>query len=323
MGLQSIEAHNKGDLKKALSHYQRALDQGDTTEIIYQNFGALLRDLGKIEDSKNIYETGLSLHPKSKGIRRNYSNLLRSISPTKSLQFELDLISEHLSSAEKPSSKDFTNVLELLLLLDCYCWAYQLCLFVYYNFNSDAEFLVLFFKIITDDRCVLSTEADKTAIQLLIENNLDSLSPVEFAQFKFSIAWLQTERRDFKNAINTLYEARKILDNINPSESEQRDKINLLNNVNSWNMANILLPEQDFLQGWDLFEYGLRARAKGLRNGNVHYLSHLLTIRYQFGEVKIFIPNRFFYSRSKLLVTLCNLLHLCPLSYRKLSMYLF
>ena len=53
MGLpRALDAHKKGNLNEAYLHYKRALDHGDTSEIIYQNFGALLRDIGRPDDAK-------------------------------------------------------------------------------------------------------------------------------------------------------------------------------------------------------------------------------------------------------------------------------
>ena len=264
MGLpRALDAHKKGDLKQAALHYRRALSHGDKSEIIYQNFGSLLRDIGKIEKARGLYEEGLQLYPHSRGIRQNYANLLRPISPTSSLELELELLSELIASGDPLVPKNFMPVLEILVQLDCFHWAYQLSLFVLEHFAPGPDFLVLFFKIITDDRYEFSTEPNKLSVQHLIEQNLEHLEPLELAQFKFSVAWLQTERRDFSRAITNLRDARTTLKYIDPFNTDQRDKANFLNNVNSWNMANILLPEQDFKLGWELFEYGLCAVAKG------------------------------------------------------------
>ena len=50
MGLpRAIKAHSKNQLQEAEIHYRRAYDQGKANEILYQNFGALLKKIGKIE----------------------------------------------------------------------------------------------------------------------------------------------------------------------------------------------------------------------------------------------------------------------------------
>ena len=56
--------------KTCLEQYERALNQGDDTELIFQNYGSLLRDLGRHDRSLEIYTQGLKLYPESKGIRK-------------------------------------------------------------------------------------------------------------------------------------------------------------------------------------------------------------------------------------------------------------
>ena len=60
MGLpRAIEAHKQGDLDEALKHYQRAFDQGDNRQPLFQNYGALLRQQGKNDKALEVYERGL------------------------------------------------------------------------------------------------------------------------------------------------------------------------------------------------------------------------------------------------------------------------
>ena len=50
MGLpRAIKAHGAGNLGEAELHYRRAYDQGDRPDILYQNFGVLLKKVGNIE----------------------------------------------------------------------------------------------------------------------------------------------------------------------------------------------------------------------------------------------------------------------------------
>ena len=61
MGLPTaVRAHREGNLKLARQHYQRALDQENYKE--YQNYGALLRELGEIERADEIYRLGLKIY---------------------------------------------------------------------------------------------------------------------------------------------------------------------------------------------------------------------------------------------------------------------
>ena len=66
----ALEAHKRGDTSNACIHYQRALEAGDVNEILYQNYGALLRELGKFKESEAVYKRGLELFPESIAIQR-------------------------------------------------------------------------------------------------------------------------------------------------------------------------------------------------------------------------------------------------------------
>ena len=57
--------------------------------------------------------------------------------------------------------------------------------------------------------------------------------------------------------------ARRILTGATKFSSTELEKAEKLNNINSWNMGCVLLTNQDFSEGWKLFEYGMRTQAIG------------------------------------------------------------
>ena len=64
MGLPAaLKAHGQGDLKTAAFHYRRALQQNDLKPVLFQNFGALLRDLGEVDKAEALYVKGLKMYP--------------------------------------------------------------------------------------------------------------------------------------------------------------------------------------------------------------------------------------------------------------------
>ena len=100
MGLpRAMQAHKLKNLEEAAFHYQRALDQGDKTPHIYQNYGSILYNKGETEKATKIYEAGLTLYPTHLGILLNYANSLRKVKP--SLALELYGKSLRLSLASK------------------------------------------------------------------------------------------------------------------------------------------------------------------------------------------------------------------------------
>ena len=264
MGLPlAIKAHQQGNTKLACEQYERALNQGDDTELIFQNYGSLLRDLGRHDRSLEIYTQGLKLYPESKGIRKNYANLIRSTLPVRALSIEFDLLNEYIASGDELNANLFLPVIEILVLLECYLWSYQISVFAFRYVEPNTQYLILLLKIITSKSSNLVDIQVQLQIRELIETHLSTLQPIQIAEFKFAVAWLESERGNFDIAVDTLKHARKILLSVDPSNIDDNEKASLLNNVNSWNMANMMLAAQDFTLGWELFEYGLRAKAPG------------------------------------------------------------
>ena len=86
MGLPAaLRAHAAKDYNTASIHYQRALEQNHHTPVLFQNYGALLRQFGKYDEAKIIYEKGISLYPDETAIYKNYANLIRERSPSHAL----------------------------------------------------------------------------------------------------------------------------------------------------------------------------------------------------------------------------------------------
>ena len=150
-----------------------------------------------------------------------------------------------------------------MLIGECYTWAYQICSFAFRLIEPTTQLLILLLKIVSSASLDFLDVFERKRIESLIEVHLDCLEPLDVAEFKFAVAWLESENGNFTQAINALNIARKSLSKVDMSVADNKERADLLNNVNSWNMANLLLPAQDFALGWKLFEYGLCARAPG------------------------------------------------------------
>ena len=93
MGLPAaLKAHANKDYNTAAHHYQRALEQKSFKPELFQNYGALLRQLGQIAKAKSVYEQGIKLYPKESAIFRNYANLIREEEPVKALAIYFNLL---------------------------------------------------------------------------------------------------------------------------------------------------------------------------------------------------------------------------------------
>ena len=205
MGLPlAIKAHQQGNTKLACEQYERALNQGDDTELIFQNYGSLLRDLGRHDRSLEIYTQGLKLYPESKGIRKNYANLIRSTLPVRALSIEFDLLNEYIASGDELNANLFLPVIEILVLLECYLWSYQISVFAFRYVEPNTQYLILLLKIITSKSSNLVDIQVQLQIRELIETHLSTLQPIQIAEFKFAVAWLESERGNFDIAVDTL-----------------------------------------------------------------------------------------------------------------------
>ena len=78
MGLpMAVKAHGAGNLSLAATHYKRAIEQKQFKPELFQNYGALLRATGALDESKEMYLQGVDMFPAHLGIHQNYANLLR------------------------------------------------------------------------------------------------------------------------------------------------------------------------------------------------------------------------------------------------------
>ena len=126
----ALKAHAKKDLANAASHYQRALDQKEYRSILFQNYGALLRELGNVEKAQQVYKLGLKLYPKSFEILRNYANLLKDIDPLRALEYYFQLLHRRFFELRNElNENDFLPIIEVLHSLGQHSWAYEICYF--------------------------------------------------------------------------------------------------------------------------------------------------------------------------------------------------
>ena len=222
----------------------------------------MLRELGKFKESEAVYKRGLELFPESIAIQKNFANLLRHLDPIRALSIELSLVAEKFEKEHSFHTSDCISLVEILISLECYEWARTICLFAIDRVEINSSFLLVFLRLVS----VYSNKnfrQDVDYLFRLIDQKLEVLPPIDSAELKFALSWLQCEQQDFDAALQTLEEARAILSKCDFSVTDDRERAFVLNNVNSWNIANALLPAQDFLRGWKLFEFGLCARAAG------------------------------------------------------------
>ena len=129
MGLPlALQAHQRGDLVQAKQHYQRAFEQQVHAAVLYQNYGALLREQGDLTGAAQVYNQGLALFPHHPGILGNRANLHRATRPAAALADNLRAL--RLLLAEPAGGSGLRTVwlstLSQLRELQLHAWALAL-----------------------------------------------------------------------------------------------------------------------------------------------------------------------------------------------------
>ena len=267
MGLPAaLKAHKSKDFKNALQHYERAYQQNEQKAILFQNYGALLREQGNVDRAYEIYSRGLKLHPSHRGIRQNFANLIRRDNPVKSFEIHLSLLQEKIlaNSENTLEPKDIIPVVELLEGLECFHWAYRVLQWSFDYVKPDPNLLLLLFKISSSPK--LSKLFPLPEINKLV-NSLHSciseFSIIDQAEYYFALANFHLLNCRSYEAMEDFARARRLLTSDPNLSADAREKAEKLNNRHSWNVACNLLTLQNFEEGWQLFEYGLRTEAIG------------------------------------------------------------
>ena len=273
MGLKlAVKAHTEGNLPLAEAHYKRALDQKVNDPVLYQNYGACLRSLEKLDEAIEVYEIGLHKFPNNIDILTNYANAVKVKSPSKAISAYLYVFRHHLGNdvASKKTEQSFLNLSSSLFECGCFAWNLKLIK----SFASYIGYppgiihnLILLLDEVNDQ---YGWSSPKLAIQNLmsiLKESMSSLSDEELIDLRFSLF------QHYSNAgkVNQAYEqfehanalASNVLSQNTLLSNEQKIKIQKKIDVNYWNGACTLLKLQDFTKGWKMYDYGLRAPCSG------------------------------------------------------------
>jgi tetratricopeptide (TPR) repeat protein len=261
MGLPAaLKAHKDGNSKLACQHYQRALEQKDHKPVLFQNYGALLREQGELKRAAEIYQHGLSLFPNNRGILSNFANLLRSTRPISALDIYIKLLAEKFAQNESITTNDYRSLLDILDQNLLHSWSFAVCAFLIKTTSITPCLLIYFYKACIAQN--ISATVDQNQLEYLenlMEVTVSDLPILEQAEYHYALSWVYTQRSDFVTAKKLFFKGRKTLVKLSSFGKEDAETAQNLNNINSWNLSCALLSHQDFESGWPLFEYGLRA----------------------------------------------------------------
>lgn len=268
MGLpRALQEHQKGNTKEAKAQYERALEQGEKSPILYQNLGALLRKDGEEGRARIIYDLGLRISPNHLGLRQNRANLLYSDCPASSIQDLIISLRIRLSSGDfsGETCENFRNLIAILRDMGCMSWAFS---FAQLSLNVLgiqpiilAQVLVMLDEI--SDSKLHPVGFDINEIEAILEHRLNQCEPFQQAELRIALANHDMSRGALSRALKRFDQSLSVLKDSPCSESSEILRRQKLVDVSSWNFGCGLLKFQQLAKGWKLYEYGLRTPAPG------------------------------------------------------------
>lgn len=266
LGLKlAIKAHSEGRLEEACEQYKRALNQNLKDPILYQNYGALLRNLDKSLEAETIYRKGIELFPDHHAIIMNYANLIKDDRPSKSL--ELYLQSNRISlkadsSALPPAAVPTIN---LLRELNFNHWGVSLSKYFISLFRPNTSLLVA--SLLICDQLTLTTDScDEdlaNSLSFRLNKLLNSSSKRDQIDVCIALANHKAIKGCNQEAHQFAQQAYQIASTYSPSCPEDSAKLRKLLDINSWNLSCSFLQNEEFKIGWRLFDYGLQTPCEG------------------------------------------------------------
>ncbi|KZR73253.1 hypothetical protein [Prochlorococcus marinus] len=261
MGLpRALQLHREGHKKEAMLHYQRAVDHGELKALLFQNYGALLREFGDESKALSIYNDGLAEHPNDVGILGNRVNLLIEKSPTIALKDLLRILRISLATNAdiKIIEKAFMNILNTLRDLGCIAWTLEIIKYALSILGENPRILSQLV-ILTDDGHLAEH------IIPIIEQRIFECNPTDQAELFFALASNDVNNSRVDQSLSRFENALAPLLNTIPEGSEDAASRQKTINTYSWNFGCALLKAGNFERGWKLYEYGLVVHAKGLQ----------------------------------------------------------
>lgn len=267
MGLpRALEAHRTGDVKGALQQYRRAYEQEEASPLLYQNFGALLKQEGHNKSALQVYNKGLNLYPSHVGIRSNRANLLHASSPVSSIQDLLISLRLNIAAGKISKCDDlfrslvaaYREVGQLLSALT----AAQLAL----KLLGPKPLILGQLIVILDDleqQKSISLDYDKSCIMNKIEEVIESCEPYQQAELLAALASHDMARGQLNLALQRFERGLASLIAYNPLDEVEMEKRQKIVHVNCWNFGCGLIKGQQLARGWQLYEHGLRVPASG------------------------------------------------------------
>lgn len=267
MGLpRALEAHKAGDVKGALDQYRRAYEQEQGSPVLYQNFGALLKQEGKTESALQVYNKGLILHPLHAGIRANRANLVYSSAPVSCIQDLIVAIRQNIVDGKLSKCDDsfrslvaaYRDMGQLFSALT----AAQLALKLLGPIPMIlGQIIVILYEL--EEKELMPCHFDKSQFLQKLELKIESCDPYQQAELLAALANHDVARGQYDLALQRFERGLSALIGCQPLDKDEIEKRQKIVDVNSWNFGCGLIKSQQLERGWQLYEHGLRVPAAG------------------------------------------------------------
>ena len=84
---QAIQFHLQGNISEAAKYYQDFIDQGFKDHIVFSNYGAILKGLGKLKEAEFSYRKAIEIKPDYAEAHYNLGNILRDLGNLQDTEF--------------------------------------------------------------------------------------------------------------------------------------------------------------------------------------------------------------------------------------------
>ncbi len=100
---QAFKFHSQGNISEAAKYYQYCLDQGFNDHRVFSNYGAILKDLGKLKEAELSHRKAIELKPDFTEAHSNLGTILKELgnlkeaelSTRKAIEFKPDFADAH------------------------------------------------------------------------------------------------------------------------------------------------------------------------------------------------------------------------------------
>lgn len=264
MGLRlALKYHSQNNLDKAEIEYKRALDQGVQEIVLFQNYGSLLRAKGKIKESRLIYQHGLKLFPNCLSILTNQANLELKERPSVALMQYLYVLRRRIMLRDAPEllQQSMLDLIQCMTELGLVLLPYQFLVKYKDLVTLNYKLTLCLLQFLHHPELTSFLDEDSGQLGFIckkLESQVSEFAPEEQVELRFALAASLSHQLLHDQAFEQYNLGRSVANRcFDQLNDESKANLTRAFNTYSWNFSNILLKNQNFLDGWTLYDHGL------------------------------------------------------------------